>query len=145
MAFWYISCFWGTRYRYFQQVTTSSQRVAASVTILLLEICTIFNTTAFVVHNQMLYCTCYHTFWMQQVNICTIFNALPRVNINFLKKKYTVIFFYKIFMYLFLSKCIVTWTVIHLILHRKWSCVKYCNNCLLKYGNAYGNALVTRW
>ena len=33
---------------------------------------------------------------MEQVNICTIFNALPRVIIKFLKKKYTITFFYKI-------------------------------------------------
>ena len=38
----------------------------------------------------------YHTFWLEQVNSYTIFYALPRVTIKFLKKKYTVIFFYKI-------------------------------------------------
>ena len=32
---------------------------------------------------------------MEQVNICTIFNALPRVTIKFFKKKYTITFFYK--------------------------------------------------
>ena len=32
---------------------------------------------------------------MEQVNICTIFDALPRVTIKFLKKKYTITFFYK--------------------------------------------------
>ena len=84
------------RYRFPQRVTTSSQRVTASVTILLLEIYNIFNTPTFLVHDQMDYCTCYHTFWMEQVNICTIFNALPRVTIKFLKKKYTITFFYKI-------------------------------------------------
>ena len=57
---------------------------------------------------------------MEQVNICTIFNALPRVAAKILKEKYTIIFFYKIdgnawyhiengaIMYLFLSKCLVT-------------------------------------
>ena len=38
----------------------------------------------------------YGTFWLEQVSIYTIFNALPRVTIKFLKKKYTIIFFYKI-------------------------------------------------
>ena len=33
---------------------------------------------------------------IEQVNICTIFNALPRVTIKFSKKKYTITFFYKI-------------------------------------------------
>ena len=33
---------------------------------------------------------------MEQVNICTIFNALPRVTIKFLKKKYTITFFIKL-------------------------------------------------
>ena len=96
LLFWYIFCFLGTRYRVSQRVTTSSQRVTASVTILLLEIYIIYNTPTLLVHDQMHYCTCYHTFGMEQVNICTIFNALPRVTIKFLKKKYTITFFYKI-------------------------------------------------
>ena len=33
---------------------------------------------------------------MEQVNICTIFNALPRVTVKFLKKKYTATFLYEI-------------------------------------------------
>ena len=33
---------------------------------------------------------------MEQVNICTIFNVLPRVTTKFLKKRFTIIFFYKI-------------------------------------------------
>ena len=109
LLFWYIFCF-------SQRVTTSSQRV----TILLLEIYIIFNTPTFLVHDQMHYCTCYHAFGMEQVNICTISNALPRVTIKFLKKKYTITFSYNIDgnawqpvengtnLYLFLSKCIVT-------------------------------------
>ena len=102
-----------------------------------------FSTPKSLVHNQMYHCTCYYTFWMEQVNIGTIFNALPRVTTKFLKEKYTIAFFYKTdgnawygvdngtIMHLFLSKCIVTWTAIHLILHRKGSCVEYWKNCLL--------------
>ena len=33
---------------------------------------------------------------MEQENICTIFNALSRATIKFLKKEYTIIFYYKI-------------------------------------------------
>ena len=33
---------------------------------------------------------------MEQVNICIIFNALQRVSLKFLKKKYTITFFYRI-------------------------------------------------
>ena len=123
-------------YHYFQPVATFSQRITASVTILLLEISTIYNTPIFLMHNKMFYCVSYHTFWMEQLNTCTIFNSLPCVTTKFLKKKYTIIFFYKIdgnawycvengtIMYLFLSKCLVKWTIIHLILYRKWLCVE---------------------
>ena len=64
--------------------------------MLLLEICTIFNIPTFLVHNQMHYCTCNHTFSMEQVNICTIFNAVPRVTMKLLEKKYTATFSCKI-------------------------------------------------
>ena len=77
-----------------------------------------------------------------------------RVTMKCLKNKYTITFLYKIdgnalkmihIMYFFLSECTVTCTLIHSILHRKWSCVEFCKNCLLYYATRYGNVLQMRW
>ena len=78
-----VSCFKGTPHHLFQRDTTFSQRVTASVTIPLVKIPTISNTRILLVHNLIIYCLFYNTFWIEQLNTCTIFNALPPLLSNF--------------------------------------------------------------
>ena len=103
LFFWYIFCFLGTRYRFFQRVTAFLNALPPLPNALPLALPYIYwksvsfsNTLTFLVHDQM--DTVHGTthFEWNKLSICTIFNALPRVTIKFLKKKYTITFFYKI-------------------------------------------------